>query len=105
MMMGRGLRKRQPTQDSFEPLVTAPFVSVASRVVHELRGLVTGRVHQLRQLFSRCDSRSQTVATFLAVLELVRGGRITIDDDEQLSIAKTSRAGDRKRMNHGPETM
>lgn len=87
-LMGRGARRLQPSQERFEPLVTAPFVSVASRVVHVLRSLVTGRVNKLRSLFPKYDSRSQTVATFLAVLELVRAGRVTIEDDETLSVRR-----------------
>ena len=80
-LMGRSLRRRVPAQEQFEPLVAAPFVSVASRVVHVLRGLVTGKVKR--------DSRGQTVATFLAVLELVRAGRITIDEDGALAVRRT----------------
>lgn len=87
-LMGRSLRRRAPSQERFEPLVTAPFVSVGSRVVHLLRGLLRGRVRSLRQLFSRRDSRSQTVATFLAVLELVRAGRMTIGADESLDLVQ-----------------
>lgn len=87
-LMGRSVRKTPPSQDRFEPLVTAPFVSVASRVVHVLRNLVTGKVSQLRSLFARQDSRSQTVATFLAVLELMRAGRITIEEDESLLVRR-----------------
>ena len=30
-LMGRSQRRKKPTQERFEPLVTAPFVSVASR--------------------------------------------------------------------------
>ena len=42
-LMGRSTRKKKPTQEKFEPLVTAPFVSVASRVSHMLRGLAQGQ--------------------------------------------------------------
>lgn len=87
-LMGRSRRRTAPSAERFEPLVTAPFVSVASRVVHVLRGLVTGKVRQLRSLFSPSGSRSETVATFLAVLELVRAGRITIADDETLAVRR-----------------
>ena len=79
-LQGRKARRRPPDPERFEPLVTAPFVSVASRVVHVLRGLVTGRVRQLSQLFRRGEGRGQTVATFLAVLELVRAGRLSLGD-------------------------
>ena len=104
-LMGRAQKKLPPAQERFEPLVTAPFVSVASRVVHVLRSLLTGKVLRLGQLFSARDSRSQTVATFLAVLELVRGGRITIDEDEHLNIAKRQHASVRKGNAHGSEAM
>lgn len=87
-LMGRSARKQAPSQEKFEPLVTAPFVSVTSRVVHVLRGLVTGKINRLKALFKKQDSRSQTVATFLAVLELVRAGRITIEDDETMCIMR-----------------
>ena len=85
-LQGRGRQKQPPRQEQFEPLTTAPFVSVTSRIIHVLRGLMTGRVRRLRQLFVKEGGRSQTVATFLAVLELVRAGRIAIADDESLTV-------------------
>lgn len=85
-LQGRSRQKQPPRQEQFEPLTTAPFVSVTSRIIHVLRGLMTGRVRRLRQLFVKEGGRSQTVATFLAVLELVRDGRIAIADDESLTV-------------------
>lgn len=85
-LMGRSVRKQEPQPERFEPLVTAPFVSVASRVVHLLRNLKIGRFHRLGELFRDSRSRSETVATFLAVLELVRAGRMTIEPDESLKV-------------------
>ena len=70
-LQGKSVLQRTPKAEQFEPLTAAPFVSVGSRIVHVLRGLVTGKVKKLRQLFSRDGTRSQTVATFLAVLEPV----------------------------------
>ncbi len=72
--------RREPTQQQFEPLVTAPMVSVTSRVVYILRHLITGTAAKMSQLFSRQQTRSTNVATFLALLELVRGGRVKMDD-------------------------
>lgn len=86
--MGRNTARRAPRQEQFDDLVAAPFVSVASRVVHVLRGLVTGRVNRLKGLFGQCRNRGETVATFLALLELIRGGRIEIDDTEGLHLRK-----------------
>lgn len=87
-LQGKSIRQQTPKQEQFEPLTTAPFVSVGSRIVHVLRGLVTGKVKKLRQLFQKSGSRSQTVATFLAVLELMRAGRIQIDADESLTVKR-----------------
>lgn len=89
--LGRKIARRPPTQRQFEPIVTAPFVLVGSRVVFVLRGLVTGSLRRLGQLFRPGGSRSQTVATFLAVLELMRAGRLTIDDDQRLSLARRTK--------------
>ena len=90
-VMGKTSVRRQPSQQQFEPIVTAPFVSVGSRVVYVLRGLVTGKLHRLRELFAKTNSRSQTVATFLAVLELIRSGRVQIREDESLTLAGRSK--------------
>lgn len=87
-LMGRGSSRRAPDTERFEPIVTAPFVSVSSRVVHVLRGMVSGKMHRLRQLFLKSDGRSTTVATFLAILELVRHGRVRIGEDETLEMSR-----------------
>ena len=88
-LMGRSLRKRKPTQERFEPLVTAPFVSVASRVAHMLRGMLRGILQRMNQLFSKEEDRSTNVATFLALLELIRAGRIRVQDNGTLEIDRT----------------
>ncbi len=90
-LMGRNLRRRKPAQERFEPLVAAPFVSVASRVIHLLRGMVKGTVNRMEQLFSAEETRSTNVATFLALLELVRAGRVTIDEGGGLSVERRHR--------------
>ena len=91
-LQGRSLRKRQPTQERFESIVQAPFVSVTSRIIRVLRGLTTGRIKNLRELFNKkSGSRSATVATFLAVLELIRAGRVVINADESLCVNKSTR--------------
>lgn len=90
-MMGRSIARRVPRQEQFDELVAAPFVSVTGRIIHVLRGLVTGKINGLRELFHGSKSRSETVATFLAVLELMRGGRITIDDNERVIVQNVAR--------------
>ena len=84
-LMGRSQRRKKPTQERFEPLVTAPFVSVASRVAHMLRGMLKGTLCRMGQLFSPQESRSTNVATFLALLELIRAGRVRLDETGTLT--------------------
>ena len=87
-LAGRTRLRREPTQQQFEPLVTAPMVSVTSRVVYILRSLISGAA-RMDQLFSPRQSRSTNVATFLALLELVRGGRVTLGENGELTMQRT----------------
>ena len=84
----RATVRKMPTQQQFEPLVSAPVVSVNSRVVYILRQLIGGSARKLGQLFSRRQSRSTHVATFLALLELVRGGRVTLGPDGAMTMRR-----------------
>ncbi len=86
-MAGRA-KPAPPRPEQFEPLVAAPFVSVTSRVVHVLRGLATGKVRSLQELFGKEQELSAAVATFLAVLELVRAGRVEIGPDGGLAMRR-----------------
>ena len=65
-----------------------PMVSVTSRVVYILRHLISGTAAKMSQLFSRQQTRSTNVATFLALLELVRGGRVKLDDEGRLTMQR-----------------
>ena len=87
IMAGR-TRPAPPRQEQFELLVRAPVVTIESRVVRILRGLVTGQIHRLDQLFDRRQDLSTAVATFLAVLELIRAGRVEIGPDEMITMHK-----------------
>lgn len=94
-LMGRSLRRQKPTQQRFDPLVTTPVVSVGSRVIHTLRGLLKGTIRHFTQLFSKAESRSTNVATFLALLELIRDGRVSMDGSGALILdrSRSKRAG------------
>ena len=64
------------------------MVSVTSRVVYILRHLISGTAAKMSQLFSRQQTRSTNVTTFLALLELVRGGRVKLDDEGRLTMQR-----------------
>ena len=87
-LMGRTAVRKMPTQQQFEPLVSAPQVSVSSRVVYILRQLIAGGAKKMDQLFSRRQTRGANVATFLALLELVRGGRVTLGPEGELKMRR-----------------
>ena len=61
-LMGRTTVRKVPTQQQFEPLVSAPQVSVSSRVVYILRQLIAGGAKKMDQLFSRRQTRGANVA-------------------------------------------
>ena len=87
-LAGRTKLHREPTRQQFEPLVSAPQVSVSSRVVYILRRMLSGTVAKMNQLFSLSGSRGSNVATFLALLELIRGGRIRLDEQGGLTMQR-----------------
>jgi len=80
-IMGKSARFTPPSTAPFDPLVTAPIVSVSSRIVYVLRNLRRGTVRKLNDFFIGSKSRSEAVATFLGVLELIRFHRIRVEDD------------------------
>ena len=57
------------------------MVSVTSRVVFILRHLISGTAAKMSQLFSRQQTRSTNVATFLALLELLKLGEIHAEQE------------------------
>ncbi len=76
VVMGKTTR-RMPTEEQFDPIVTKPMVSVSSRIKHLVRTLKTG-AKRLVEFFRHSEDRSESVATFLAVLELLHDGSIKI---------------------------
>lgn len=82
--LGRGRRNMPPSVNAFKGIVTHKIVSVASKIVFVLRQLWNEKFVPFSSLFEKAPSRSDMVATFLAVLELVKGKRVCVEDtDEQ----------------------
>ncbi|MEG1984219.1 MAG: segregation/condensation protein A, partial [Oscillospiraceae bacterium] len=88
-IMGKSARFKPATTESFDQLVTAPIVSVSSKIIYILRNLKRGTFSKLNDFFRDSRSRSEAVATFLGVLELIRFQRITVEDDG--TVCKTER--------------
>lgn len=78
---GRGKRKLPPPVQAFKGIVARKVVSVSSRIAYVLRRLYTRRSVSYTSLFEKAESKSELVATFLALLELIKSKRIRVDGD------------------------
>lgn len=78
---GRGRRKLPPPLDSFKVIVAKKFVAVADKVTTVMRKLWKGKKVKFLALFQDAKTKSDMVATFLAVLELAKTKKIAIEGD------------------------
>ena len=65
----------------FKPIVSKKIVSVTSKILFILKKLYSGNTYYMDNLYDGITDRSERVATFLAVLELTKSGRIILSDD------------------------
>lgn len=80
--IGRGRRKLPPPPQAFSGIVARRMVSVGSRIIFILKSLYRRGRASYMSLFEESGDRGELVATFLAVLELVKAKRITVDNGE-----------------------
>ena len=80
---GRGKRRLPPPVQAFSGIVERRIVSVYSKIISVLRNLRTGYRVRYDSLFETAQSKSELIATFLAVLELLKGNRISLQGDDQ----------------------
>lgn len=78
---GRAVRRRPVPPAAFSGIVRRRVVSVGSRIIHLMRRLYAHPTLGFGELFADQQDRSELVATFLALLELIKGGRVTVSDD------------------------
>lgn len=67
--------------DMFEPIVSHKIVSVTSKIIYVLKKLYKSGEFDMDRLYDGMTDKSEKVATFLAVLELTKSGRIFLNDD------------------------
>lgn len=80
--IGKGKRNLPPPQTAFSGIVTRRMVSVTGRIIFVLKKLYKSGEVSYDEFFASGD-RSELVATFLAMLELVKSSRITVSDDNK----------------------
>lgn len=79
--VGKGKRNLPPPRAAFSGIVSKRMVSVTSRIIFVLKKLYQTGVIPYQEFFTAGSDRSEMVATFLAMLELVKSKRITVSDD------------------------
>lgn len=78
---GRGRRRLPPPPQAFSGIVSRKVVSVSSKIIFVLRRLYRRPSVRYDSLFESASSRSELVATFLALLELVKAKRIRVEGE------------------------
>lgn len=76
---GRGMRRLPPPTTAFTKIVAKKIVAVSTKIIFVMRRLVSGGKQRMSNLFKSCKSRSELVATFLAVLELCKSNRVEVN--------------------------
>lgn len=78
---GRGKRRLPPPAQAFHGIVARKIVSVSSKIVYVLRSLRQSKAVKYEAFFEGAESKSDLVATFLALLELMKAHRIRVDGE------------------------
>ncbi len=80
LAVGRGKEKIPPSKDLFEGIVQRRVVSVSSKIIGVMRKLWNGKSMKYERIFDGVADKSELVAIFLAILELIKGKRVEIEE-------------------------
>ena len=87
----KSIRRAPPKKEKFEPIVSAPIVSVQTKIFSVLKNLMKNKIQSLQSAFDKTKGKSDAIATFMAILELIRAHRISIDEDENIVLSQQRR--------------
>ena len=79
--VGRGKRRLPPSFDAFKGIVAKKIVSVSSRVNYILDKFGISKKLSFKSFFEKNESKSEMVATFLALLSLIKSKKIEARGD------------------------
>lgn len=82
-ILARKIRKEKPTKRAFSGIVGREKVSVDDMVEKICKTLRKSKKVQFKTLFREDDSKPEMIATFLAVLEMIRMSRLFADYNEE----------------------
>ena len=77
--VGKGKRKLPPPIEAFRGIVAHKIVSVSSRISFIIDKFKNKKSRKFASFFTEAESRSEMVATFLALLAMAKAKRIQID--------------------------
>lgn len=77
--VGKGKRKLPPPIEAFKGIVAHKIVSVSSRISFIIDKFKLKKSRKFSSFFTEAESRSEMVATFLALLAMAKAKRIQID--------------------------
>lgn len=98
--LGRGKRKLPPPIEAFTAIVSKKIVSVSSRIGGIFSKIKSGSKRKFRDFFSDAKTRSEVVATFLAMLELIKANKITVNEDaDNPTVEKVEGASEHDEIN------
>lgn len=80
---GKGKRSLPPSKETFSRILKQPSASVKGRIIFVLKKLYSMNKVAYNDFFPSASDRSERVATFLALLELVKAKRICFSESEQ----------------------
>lgn len=95
---GRAQRKLPPPVDSFRRIVARKFVNVASKIGSVMSKVKRRGKIRFLKLFGDAESKSDIVATFLAVLELAKTKQIVLEgsaDNPDITLVKDDNSYER----------
>lgn len=81
LSLRRDSSEQQVNTTVFAPIVSKKIVSVTSKIIFVLKKLYTAGSCMMSSVFGGMTDKSERIATFLAILELTKSGRILLNDD------------------------
>ncbi len=91
---GRKARKAPPPASAFTQIVAHKMVSIRSRITLILGKIIGAKNIPIEEIWAQNNDRYELVASFLAVLELIRHSRVTVSDDGRLISYNSAGGGD-----------
>ena len=90
---GRRQRKMPPPASAFTQIVARKIISIRSRIMLILSKVMGSGNIPIEEVWLQSNDRYELVASFLAVLELIRHSRVLVSDDGK-TICYNSKGGD-----------